>query len=59
VLLKVVKTYDKLSLFRPAGNGWVSRYLQDQLRLLERVLLTKVAEELKAPDVSWQVVLGV
>jgi hypothetical protein len=47
----VVQTPDKFSLFRPAGNRRISRCLQDQFRLLKRIVLTEIAQELKEPDV--------
>jgi hypothetical protein len=53
----VGKTLDHFSLFGPTGNAEVSRRLQDQLRLLERVLLTEVPQELKESDIPWQVEL--
>jgi hypothetical protein len=54
----MIKTRDKLSLFDPAGNDWISGRLQDQFGLLERIPLTKVPQELKEPHVSWEVVFA-
>jgi hypothetical protein len=51
----VIKTPDKFSLFGPAGNGGISRRLQDQFGLLEGVVLMKVSQELQEPDVPRQV----
>ena len=53
----MVKTLDKFSLFGSAGNGKIERRLQDQFGLLERIALTKVPQELKEPNVPWQVAL--
>ena len=50
-----------LHKFSPPGltcNGGVERRLYDQSRLFKGVLLTKVAQELKEPDISWQVKLA-
>jgi hypothetical protein len=54
----VVKTPDKFSLSGSPGNGGVERCLQDQFGLLTGIVLTKVAQELKEPDVSWEVKLA-
>jgi hypothetical protein len=51
----MVKTADKLPLSRSARNGWVYGCIQDQLGLLKGILLTKVAQELKEPEVPRQV----
>ena len=51
----MVQRPDKFSPPRFAGNGRVQRRIQDHLRLLKRRQLTKVAQELKEPDIPWQV----
>ena len=43
----MVETPDKVTLPGLAGNGRVSRSIQDHLGLLKRCQLTKVAQELK------------
>jgi hypothetical protein len=43
----VVEIRDQFSLFGPTGYGGISRRPQDQFGLLTRVVLTKVAQELK------------
>ena len=51
----MVKALHKFSLPGSAGNGWIARGLHDQLRLLECIPLTHVPQELKEPEVSWQI----
>src|SRR6266571_7639834 len=54
----MVQELDKLSSSGPAGNGGVERRPQDQLRLFEGVLLTKVPQELKESDITRQIELA-
>ena len=51
----MVKTLDKFSLFGPACYGGISGRLQDQFGLLAGILMPKVAQELKEPNIPWQV----
>lgn len=51
----MVETSDKITLPGLVRNGRIQGRRQNQLRLLEGVLLTKVPQELKEPDVPWQV----
>jgi len=50
----VVETPDQCSLSGPTSKRRVSRRPQDAFSLLTRVVLTKVAHKLKAPDVPRQ-----
>src|SRR5215470_6533548 len=50
----MVETPDKITLLGLAGNGWVSRRIQDHLGLLKRRQLMKVAQELKEAHIPWQ-----
>ena len=54
----MVQASDKLSLSGSARHRWVEGRIQDHLGLFKGVLLTKIAQELKEPDVSWQVELA-
>jgi hypothetical protein len=54
----VVQTFDKIALSGSAGNGRVERRIQNQLGLLECIVLTKVAQELKEPNVPRKVELA-
>jgi len=54
----VVQAPDKVTLPCSARDGRVQRRIQDHLRLLERIQLTKVPEKLKESDVPWQVQLA-
>ena len=50
----MVQAFDKFSPSGSAGDGWIERCLQDQLGLLERILVSKVPQELKEAHVSRQ-----
>src|SRR5499433_399749 len=54
----MVQVLHKFTPPGPGGHGRVERCPQDQLRLSEGILLTKVAQELKEAHVSWEVVLA-
>src|SRR5215472_12196169 len=54
----MITTCATFSLFGPAGAGWLSCGVSEQVGLLERRGLTKVAQALKAPDVPRQGVLA-
>src|SRR5215831_14694970 len=54
----MITTCATFSLFGPAGAGWLSCGVSEQVGLLERRGLTKVAQDLKAPDVPRQGVLA-
>src|SRR4029453_14318013 len=51
----MVETPDKIPLPGLAGNGRVSRSIQDHLGLLKRCQLMKVAQELKEAHIPRQV----
>ena len=51
----MVDTLDQCSLVGPASKSRSSGRLQEQLRLRKGIVLTKVAQELQAPDGPWQV----
>src|SRR4029434_1585374 len=51
----MVETPDKITLPGLAGNGRVSRRIQDHLGLLKRRQLMKVAQELKEAHIPRQV----
>jgi hypothetical protein len=51
----VVQAPDKIALSGFARDGRVQRGIQDHLGLLKRRQLRKVAQELKEPDIPWQV----
>jgi hypothetical protein len=51
----MVTARHNISLAGSAGNGWISRRLHDQLRLLERLLGAKGPHELKEAEVARQV----
>jgi hypothetical protein len=53
----VVETRDTFSPFGPPGNGGLSRRPQGEFGLLKRVVLAKITQKLKEPDIPWQVVL--
>jgi hypothetical protein len=51
----MVQTRDEFPLFGPARNGWVQCGIQDHFSLLKRCQVTKVAKELKEPEIPRQV----
>ena len=51
----MVQTFDKIALSGSARNGRVQRRIQDQLGLLKRGQLVKVAKKLKEPQIARQV----
>src|SRR5215510_9306062 len=51
----MVQALHKFTPLSPPGNGRIECRLQDQFGLLERIPLTKVPQELKEPDIPWQV----
>jgi len=51
----VVQAPDKIALSGLAREGRVQRGIQDHLGLLKCCQLIKVAQELKEPDIAWQV----
>ena len=55
--IKMVQPLDKLPSSGSARNRGVEGCIQDHLGLLTRIVLTKVPQELKEPDVTRQVEL--
>ena len=51
----MVERLHKISLSGPARDGRVQRRIQNELGLLKRRQLVKVAQELKEPDVPRQI----
>src|SRR5215831_1424964 len=54
----MITTCATFSLFGPAGAGWLSCGVSEQVGLLERRGLTKVAQARKAPDIPRQDVVA-
>src|SRR5215510_984206 len=54
----MVQAPNKFTPPGPGGHGRVERCPQDQLRLFEGVLLTKVPQELKESDITRQIELA-
>ena len=54
----MVKTSDKFTPLGSARNDWLSGRLQNELGLLERILVAKVPQELKEPQVPRYVTLA-
>src|SRR5215510_11024874 len=53
--VEAVQAPDKIALSGFARDGRIQRGIQDHLGLLKRRQLVKVAQELKEPDIPWQV----